>query len=88
MCILNSTVLLKEKYDVIIIGAGLGGLTAGALLAKRGIDILIVEQNYLPGGACTSFRREDRIFDSGAALFFGFGKEGFHPERILMNSLE
>ena len=88
MGILNSKALLKEKYDVIIIGAGLGSLTAGALLAKRGIDVLIVEQQYLPGGACTSFRREDRIFDSGAALFFGFGTEGFHPERILMNSLE
>ncbi|MCJ7647336.1 MAG: NAD(P)-binding protein, partial [Candidatus Lokiarchaeota archaeon] len=88
MGILNSRALLKDKYDVIIIGAGLGALTAGALLAKRGVEILIVEQQYLPGGACTSFKREDRIFDSGAALFFGFGKEGFHPERILMNSLE
>ncbi|MBY9003377.1 MAG: NAD(P)-binding protein [Candidatus Lokiarchaeota archaeon] len=88
MAIINTKAILKDKYDVVIIGAGLGALTSGALLAQRGIDILIVEQQYLPGGACTSFRREDRIFDSGAALFFGFGKEGFHPERILMNSLE
>ena len=88
MAILNSQALLKDKYDIIIVGAGLGALTAGALLAKRGIEVLIVEQHYLPGGACTSFKREDRIFDSGAALFFGFGTEGFHPERILMNALE
>ena len=88
MAILNSQALLKDKYDVIIVGAGLGALTAGALLAKRGIEVLVVEQHYLPGGACTSFKREDRIFDSGAALFFGFGTEGFHPERILMNALE
>ncbi|TFG25207.1 MAG: hypothetical protein EU533_01345 [Promethearchaeota archaeon] len=88
MGILNSSILMKDKYDVVIIGAGLGALTAGALLAKRGIELLIIEQNYIPGGACTSFKREDRIFDSGAALFFGFGKEGFHPERILMNSLQ
>lgn len=88
MGILNSSTLLKEKYQVVIIGAGLGALTAGALLAKRGIEVLIIEQQYLPGGACTSFKREDRIFDSGAALFFGFGTEGFHPERILMNCLE
>lgn len=88
MAIINSKTILKDNYDVIIIGAGLGGLTAGALLAQRGVNILIVDQQYLPGGACTSFKREDRIFDSGAALFFGFGKEGFHPERILMNSIE
>ncbi|NVM17569.1 MAG: NAD(P)-binding protein [Candidatus Lokiarchaeota archaeon] len=88
MGVLNSDALLKDKYDVIFIGAGLGSLTAAALLAKKGIEVLVVEQHFLPGGACTSFKREDRIFDSGAALFFGFGTEGFHPERILMNALE
>ena len=80
--------LLKDHYDVVIIGAGLGGLAAGSLLAKRGLEVLLVEQHSIPGGACTSFRREGRIYDSGAALIFGFGKEGYNIHHTLVNSLE
>jgi hypothetical protein len=40
--------LFKEHYDVIMIGAGLGGLTAVALLANRGLDVLIIEQHTVP----------------------------------------
>jgi len=45
------------KYDVIIIGAGLGGLTAGAKLAKEGKKVLVIEQHSKPGGCATTFRR-------------------------------
>jgi len=45
------------KYDVIIIGAGLGGLTAGAKLAKEGKKVLVIEQHSQPGGCATTFRR-------------------------------
>ena len=78
MGIITPECVLKSKYEVIVIGAGLGGLTAASLLAKRGLDVLVIEHHNLPGGACTSFRREDRIFDAGAALIFGFGTEGYH----------
>ncbi len=80
--------LLKSKYEVIVIGAGLGGLTTASLLAKLGVDVLLIEQHYLPGGACTSFIRDDRIFDAGAALIFGFGKTGYNIHYQLMNYLE
>lgn len=80
--------ILKPKYDVIIIGAGPAGLAAGSLLAKRGIDVLVLEQHCMPGGACTSFRREDRVYDSGAALIFGLGKEGYNIISTLINLLE
>jgi phytoene dehydrogenase-like protein len=52
----NADRILKPKYDVIIIGAGPGGLTTASLLAQRGVDVLVVEQQGLPGGDCTSFR--------------------------------
>jgi len=45
------------NYDVIIIGAGLGGLTAGAKLAREGLKVLVIEQHNQPGGCATTFRR-------------------------------
>jgi acyl-CoA thioesterase FadM len=47
----------NDKYDVIIVGSGIGGLTAGALLTKRGRRVLVVEQHDKPGGFCTSWER-------------------------------
>ncbi len=87
MQILDNTIL-KDKYDVVVVGSGIGGLTAAALLAKRGIDVLVIEQHYLPGGACTSLRRQDFTFDVAVAMMFGFGQEGFSPHRFIMNELE
>jgi phytoene dehydrogenase-like protein len=53
------------KYDVIIIGAGLGGLTAGAKLAREGKKVLLIEQHSKPGGCATTFRRGDFTFEVG-----------------------
>lgn len=39
-----------ERYDAIVIGAGIGGATCGALLARRGLRVLIVDKNSVPGG--------------------------------------
>jgi prolycopene isomerase len=50
-------------FDVIIIGAGVGGLTCGALLAQRGLKVLVLEKNRKVGGCCTSFRRKGFTFD-------------------------
>ncbi len=74
--------------DVLVIGAGLGGLTAGALLAKRGLDVLVLERGCAPGGACSAFRRNGCTLDLGAAMLFGFGERGFNPHRFVMNELE
>ncbi len=53
------------KYDIIIIGSGLGGLTAGAKLAKEGKKVLLVEQHDRPGGCATTFKRKDFTFEVG-----------------------
>src|SRR4030042_1912235 len=55
----------EDKYDVVIIGAGIGGLVCGCYLAKAGLKVLIVEQHYKPGGYCTSFKRKGYTFDVG-----------------------
>ena len=71
-----------------MIGAGLSGLTAAGLLAKSGLSVLVLERNYMPGGACGAFRRKGVTFDMGAAMLFGFGERGFNPHRFVMNELE
>ncbi|MGA2974195.1 MAG: FAD-dependent oxidoreductase [Spirochaetia bacterium] len=78
----------RGDYDVIVVGAGVGGLTAASLLAKSGLAVLVVDRNYMPGGALGSFRRDGITHDLGAAMLFGFGEHGFSPHRFLMNELE
>jgi phytoene dehydrogenase-like protein len=56
-------VLLRDRYDVIVAGAGLGGVTAASLLVKRGLVVLLIDQQDKPGGSCTSFKREGIVYD-------------------------
>jgi phytoene desaturase len=49
--------------DVIIIGAGMAGLTCGCLLAKKGLKVLMIEKNQRVGGCCTSFQKNGFSFD-------------------------
>jgi len=74
--------------DVIVVGAGIGGLSAAGLLAKSGLRVLVIDRNYMPGGACGAIRRDGITWDMGAAMLFGFGESGFSPHRFLMNELE
>jgi phytoene dehydrogenase-like protein len=39
-----------DRYDVIVLGAGIGGATCAALLARRGVRTLLVDKNAIPGG--------------------------------------
>ncbi|QGM45604.1 phytoene desaturase family protein [Methylocystis heyeri] len=45
-----------KKFDAVVIGSGLGGLTAGALLAKRGYSVCLLERNFSLGGAASVYR--------------------------------
>lgn len=54
----------KSEYDVVVIGSGLGGLTAANILAREGRSVLLLEQHYKLGGMATWFKRPDgNIFD-------------------------
>ncbi|MFM1843273.1 MAG: Neurosporene desaturase [Cyanobacteriota bacterium] len=63
---------------VIVIGAGIGGLTTGALLAKRGYAVKIYEQANIPGGCASTFRRRGFVFDVGATQVAGLEPGGIH----------
>lgn len=85
---LTDDTVLSDRYDVIVVGAGLGGMAAASLLAKRGLAVLMIDQQGKPGGSCTSFRRKDVTYDVGTAMLYGFGQRGFRPFHFLMNELE
>ncbi len=57
------------KYDAIIIGAGLGGLSAGAYLSRAGKKVLVLEKMSEPGGRCRSVELMGHRFDIGADYF-------------------
>ena len=76
------------QYDVLVIGAGLSGLTAASLLAKRGLRVGVLEHGDTPGGSCGIFKRQGAIFDQGSSMLYGFGEQGFNAHRFVMNCLE
>lgn len=63
-----------DKYDAIIIGGGLGGLTAGAKLSKEGKRVLLIEQHIVPGGCATTFNRKDFVMEVGLHEMDGLDK--------------
>ncbi|MGB3535983.1 MAG: C-3',4' desaturase CrtD [Microcoleaceae cyanobacterium] len=66
------------KPHVIVIGAGIGGLTAGALLARRGYSVKIFDQAIVPGGCASTFKRRGFTFDVGATQVAGLEPGGIH----------
>ncbi len=59
---------MKTK-SVVVIGAGIGGLTAAAHLARNGFHVTVVEKNARPGGRCDRLSRAGHLFDTGPTLF-------------------
>ena len=68
----------KEKSRVVVVGAGIGGLTAGALLAKRGYRVKIFDRAIVPGGCASTFKRRGFTFDVGATQVAGLEPGGIH----------
>ncbi|MCP3963362.1 MAG: NAD(P)/FAD-dependent oxidoreductase [bacterium] len=57
------------SYDAVIIGAGIGGLFCANLLAREGLRVLLVEQHYMAGGYCSTFRRKGYTFDASTHFY-------------------
>ena len=62
-----------NKYDVVIVGSGLGGLVSGVILAKEGYKVCILEKNNQFGGNLQTFVRDKSIFDTGVHYVGGLG---------------
>jgi C-3',4' desaturase CrtD len=59
--------------NVVVIGAGVGGLTTAACLAKRGWHVTVLEAHVYPGGCAGTFYHKKYRFEAGATLAAGFG---------------
>ncbi len=70
--------IMTKKQRVIVIGAGIGGLTTGALLAHRGYEVVIFDRAILPGGCASTFKRRGFTFDVGATQVAGLEPGGIH----------
>ena len=64
---------------VVVIGAGVGGLTTAALLARAGLEVTVVEAHTYPGGSAGTFYHQGYRFDAGATLLAGFDDGGIFP---------
>lgn len=57
-----------KTTNIIVIGAGIGGITAATHLAKRGLHVTVLEKNSRPGGRCDRISRDGHHFDTGPTL--------------------
>ena len=74
--------LEQDEFDVIVVGAGTGGLTAAGLLAQRGKRVLVIDRHYVAGGNATIFKRRDYEFDVGVHYLGDCEPNGMIP-RVL-----
>lgn len=75
--VLNASSLgLKPHYNVIVIGAGVSGLSSAALLSRAGLSVLVLELDSRPGGYLAGFRRKDFRFDSAIHWLNQMGPHG------------
>lgn len=63
-----------KQHTVCIIGGGMSGMFTGALLAKNGYKVTVLEKNHIIGGGLQSFRRGDAVFNTGLQAFGGYEK--------------
>ena len=61
----------QKRYDAIIVGGGLAGLTSAVFLSQAGKKILLIEKNAEFGGLVNSFERDGFVFDAGARAILG-----------------
>ena len=69
---LNANANAGQPPRVVVIGAGVGGLTTAAMLARAGLDVTILEAHVYPGGCAGTFYHKGYRFDAGATLAGGF----------------
>jgi len=65
-------------YEVVVVGGGIGGLTAAALLAARGVNVCLLERNSRVGGCVANFEHLGYAFEPTAGLYSGWEADGVY----------
>ena len=65
---------MKEHYDIVIVGSGLGGLVSALIMAKEGYSVCVLEKNNQFGGNLQTFVRDKTIFDTGVHYIGGLSE--------------
>lgn len=73
----------RSRYDAVVVGSGIGGLVAANLLAEAGRSVLLVEQHYMTGGYCSTFRRGGYTFDAATHFYPLLGNPATLTGRLL-----
>ena len=68
------------KHEVVVVGGGIGGLTAAALLAARGVDVCLFERQSRVGGCVANFEHLGYTFEPTAGLYSGWEAAGIYEE--------
>lgn len=72
----------RSEHDVVVIGAGLAGLSTAALLAAAGFDVALLERNSFIGGYAQSFERDGLRFDPAVHFTLDAGPGGYIPRLL------
>ena len=67
-----------RNSEVVVVGAGIAGLTSAAILSKQGLSVNLIESHTQSGGCAGTFKRKNYIFDVGATQVAGLEKGGIH----------
>lgn len=70
----------QKSRKIVVVGAGIGGLTAAALLAHQGHQVVVFDQAIVPGGCASTFKRRGFTFDVGATQVAGLEPGGIHQQ--------
>ena len=69
-----------SKTEIVVVGAGIAGLTSAAILSKLGLSVTLIESHTQSGGCAGTFKRKRYIFDVGATQVAGFEEGGIHAK--------
>ena len=69
-----------RKSEVLVVGAGIAGLTSAAILSKQGLSVRLIESHTQSGGCAGTFKRKNYVFDVGATQVAGLEEGGIHSK--------